>query len=166
MKTVTVSGKRVYEPGRVKAALVAANFSVDGVVARETPPAVFVYLPDAETKDPAPTVNAYLNPAKIEITSNKIAGVGGIPEAQANGIDTHILTIKRINRETGQIAAGSEQLQVIPSQLVTAAPSKPTFSGGQATVVIGPTGMVGELMVRVCDPSGNLAEGRISLRFA
>lgn len=165
MKTVTVS-KKVYEPGRVKAALEAASFSVDGVVARETPPSVFVYLPDAEMKDPAPTVNAYLNPAKLEVTSNKPAGVGGVPEAQANGSDTHTLTIKKINRETSQVSPGTEQVQVIPSQLVVVTPSKPNLNAGQITVQVGPTNMVGEIIVKVCDPSNGMIEGSIRLRFA
>lgn len=166
MKTVTISNKRVYEPGRVKAALEAANFSVDGVVGRQTPPTVYVYLPDSEAKDPSSTVNAYQNPAKLELSSNKPAGVGGVPEAQANGTDTHTLTVKKINRETGQVVSGSEQVQIIPSQLLPVSPSKPNLSSGQATVQVGPSSMVGEVIVKVCDPSNGMVEGSIRLRFA
>jgi hypothetical protein len=166
MKTVEVPNKLVYEPGRVKNALVAANFAVDGVVSRQTPPTVFVYLQDAEMKDPTAIVNAYQNPAKLEVTSNKSPGVGGVPEAQANGSDIHTLTIKKINRETGQVMPGSEQVQIIPSQLVAVSPSKPNLNAGQATAAVGPTNMVGEIIVKVCDPAGALVGGSLRLRFA
>jgi hypothetical protein len=165
MKTVTIS-KLVYEPERVRLALLAGGFAVVNVSAKQTPPTVYVSLEDAETKDPATIVNAYQNPAKLEVTSNKSPGAGGVPEATANGSDTHTLTIKKINRETGLVAAGSEQVQIIPSQLVVVSPSKPTLSAGQATAVLGPSSMVGELTVKVCDPAGVLIEGDIRLRFA
>lgn len=165
MKTVTVS-KLVYEPGRVKKALEDGGFAVVNVASKATPPTVYVYLEDAETKDPTAIVNAYQNPAKLEVTSNKPLGVGGVPEAQANGSDAHTLTIKKVNRETGQVAAGSEQVQIIPSQLVTVSPSKPNLNAGQATATLGPSSMVGELTVKVCDPAGVMVEGVIRLRFA
>jgi len=166
MKTAVIANKRVYETGRLKAALGAAGFAVVNVASRQTPPTTYVYLEDAETKDPAAVVAAYQNPAKLEIVSNKPVGVGGVPEAQANGSDTHVLTIKKVDRDTGQVVAGSEQLQVLPSQLVVVSPSKPTLSAGQATATIGPSAAVGEFVVKVCDPAGVLVEASARLRFA
>lgn len=166
MKTVEVANKRVYEPGLLKAALESAGFAVVNVVAKQTPPTVYVYLQDAETKDPIATVVGYKNPAKLVLSSNKPAGVGGVPEAQANGVDKHTLTISKVDRETGQVVAGAEQLQVIPSQMVVVVPSKPSLSSGSTTAVIGPSSAVGELLVRVCDPAGKIIEETIRVRFA
>jgi hypothetical protein len=156
---------KVVDPASCGKALRGANWPTAEVTTRASvPPVTFVTVKDTEP-DPTVFVQSFQSPARIKIVSNKPVGFGEIQEAQADGIDKHTIIIKKIDPITGAVVSGSEQLQVIPSQLVTVSPSKPSLSGGQVSVNIGPTGMVGELMVRVCDPSGKMAEGRINLRF-
>lgn len=167
MKTVKIANRKVCDLVRLRAHLVAAGFPSAQVGCDPSGPDAYVYLDDAEPKDPTASVNAYVDPAHLKVTSNKSGGVGGVPEALANGVDTHTLTIKKIDPVTGaDIFSGAEQVQVIPSQLVTVIPSKPNLIAGQITVEVGPTSMVGEFTVKVCDPAGALGEASIRLRFA
>lgn len=167
MKTVQVDGKRVNDVAGLKQALDDAAFLVIGVSAQQgAAPFVRVHLEDAEAKDPTAIVNAWQDPAVLKATSNKPAGVGGVPEAVADGVDKHTLTLQKTDPNTGQVVPGTETLQVIPSQLIAVSNSRPTLVAGQVTVDVGPTTMVGELSVRVVDSGGSLVETAIKIRFA
>lgn len=165
MKTVTVP-KRVVDLTGLQKALEASvpPFAVVGLLGELTQ--TLVYLQDSEVKDPVPIVQAWQDPGKLVVVSDRPLGVGGVPEADADGVDKHLLTITKVDQVTGQPMAGSEMLQVIPSQLVAVSNSKPSLVNGTAQVFVGPSGAVGELTVKVCDLAGALFEAVIKLRFA
>lgn len=162
MKSVLVA-KPVKDVAGLQEKLAADGFQLDGVVSSLTE--TRVWLKDAETKDPTPVVLAWADLPILTVSSDKPAGPGGVPEASADGVDKHTLTIKKVNPATGATVPGSEQLQVLPSQFVSLSASKPVLSGGQVAVEVGPSQMAGEVDVKVYDPAGNLAPVQLRLRF-
>jgi len=163
MKSVLVA-KPTKDVVGLQKKLEADGFQLDGVVSSLTE--TRVWLKDAETKDPTPVVLAWADLPILTVSSNKPAGPGGIPEASADGVDKHILTIKKVNPATGAVVPGSEQLQILPSQFVSLSSAKPVLVAGQVMVEVGPSQMAGEVDVKVYDPAGNLGKTQLRLRFA
>ena len=170
MKSKTIDGKRVYEAYLLKQALTDAGFLVENCLCCQgDKPYVVVYLKDAEAKDPTSAVLAYQNPPLLVLTSDKPMGPSGspehpegIPEAKADGLDKHVVTIKTMDRDTQQVVPRSDQLFVVPTQLIGVNPSKPILVKGQATVEIGPSQLPGELTAKIGDIAGKLSDDNVA----
>jgi len=152
-------------PAALEAALRAANFAFSKLACEYgADPIVRLDVDDANP-DPTDFVKAFVDPGAILVTSDKAAGPDGIPEAAADGVDKHILTIKKVLLNTTTPTSGSEQLKVIPTSMIAVNPSKPILINGVITVEIGPSAMSGELFVKVADVDGKMFGGYLKVRF-
>lgn len=157
-------GKSAKRLEKLKAHLEANGFPNALVLSEETtPPRAIVYV---DSGDPTTLVNAWSDPACIDLASNKPAGTDGVPECPSDNSSVHALTIKKVDENGNDITSGSDQVKVIPSSLVTVTPSAtPSMTNGQVVVSVGPTSMVGEVLVRVVGDGNDLKEQEIRLRF-
>jgi len=152
-------------PSALEAALRAANFAFSKLACEYgANPTVRL---DVDEADPDPTdfVKAFVDPGAILVTSDKAAGADGVPEAAADGVDKHVLTIKKVLLNTATPTTGTEQLKVMPTSMISVSQSKPTLVDGVVTVELGPSTMSGELFVKVVDVAGKMFGGFLKVRF-
>lgn len=152
-------------PAALSDALRAANFEFSKLSCEygESP---IVHLDvDEDHPDPTDFIKAFVDPGAILVTSDKVAGADGVPEAAADGADKHVLTIKKVLLNTTTPTTGTEQLKVMPTSMITVSQSKPTLVDGVVTVELGPSTMSGELFVKVVDVAGKMFGGFLKVRF-
>ena len=155
--------KAVARPERLQTHLQANGFP-DAIVVYH--PATTVVSVQVTTGNPTTLVNAWVDPNCIDLASDKAAGPDGVPECVADGTAVHVLTIKKVDNDGNDVTTGSEQVKVMPNQLVTVTPSTtPSMTSGTVTVNIGPSTLVGEVIVKVIGLGNDLKEQRIRLRF-
>ena len=131
-----------------------------GADARST----FVYLQDDESKDPAPVVEGWMDAPEIRLSSNGKAGMMGVSEAFANGLDTHTVLIQKAD-PAGNVLPGVERLSVTSPQGVKISNASPRLQDGLAMVQVGPVEKCGDLVIEVSDRGGSLRVARLHLRF-
>lgn len=121
---------------------------------------------EVDSGDPTTLVNAWVDPDCIALASDKPVGSDGVPECASDGSAVHVVTIKKVDTSGTDVTSGSEQVKVIPNQLVTVTPSAtPSMTSGTVAVNIGPTTLVGEVIVKVVGLGNDLKEQKIKLRF-
>jgi hypothetical protein len=120
---------------------------------------------DEAAQDPTAFILAYVDPGVILVASNKALGQDGVPEALADGVDKHVLTLTKVLFNTVTPAPGGEQLKVMPTSMVTVTPSQPTLVNGVITAEVGPSLMSGEVTLKVVDVAGKMFGGFLKVRF-
>lgn len=158
--------KLTYRVDVLQKALEDASFLVIGVVSRQSnPPKILVHLEDGETKDPGQIVTTHVDPGFLDVIPDKPAGLDGTPEAIANGVDKHTLTIIKKDFVSQTLTPGIETLQVIPSQMIQVSPSQPKLVNGFVTVQIGPSLLCGTIFLSIIDKGGKLKGKTVPVRF-
>jgi hypothetical protein len=155
--------KLVYCPDRLRSTLAASGFPSAGVISScgETPK---VWVTVSEQGDPSSAVNAYVDPNKLTMASDKPVGTDGIPEAFGDGQDTHSITIYK--KDWGGVTVpGSEVVRIQPSQMIAANPHITSLVDGIGRISVGPTTMIGTITLKVVDQAGNLVSGSLMVRF-
>lgn len=105
---------------------------------------------------------------RLDLSSNASADFDGIPAVDANGVETHTITVRKLDLSRNPVNSGSEQIRIVPSAPILAATSVLlTLVNGTTTFVVGPTllNVRGEVSLTAIDPLGILKQGKIKIRF-
>ncbi len=147
--------------------LVDGGFVLSGITHAKGENKLMVVTDPGETKNPTTLVNAFTDPADLDVSSDKPVATDGIPECAANGVATHALLIKKKDPYTGgDIITGSEQVRAIPSSMIAAVPGATiNLANGQGTITLGPMTLVGEMTVRIVGVGNDMRQKAIKIRF-
>jgi len=102
---------------------------------------------------------------RIRLRSSAAADFDGVPVVKANGKDVHTITIDKLNLVNAVVGSGSESLRVNASSPIAVSDSTPALVAGLATITIGPTKQMGDIILACKDSAGNLITGELTVRF-
>lgn len=122
---------------------------------------------EAAQGDPTSFVLAYVDPDYLEAVSNKPLSINGVPEALADGVDKHQVTIRRMDGATRlPKGSGSQTLKFVGHFPLTIAPLPAALVNGQVVVEFGPASMVGEWDFQISDVAGVLLPTTFHVGFS
>lgn len=107
-----------------------------------------------------------VKPDYFTISSDKAADFDGVPVADSDGVDKHVLTIqkKKGSDDTVDTAyAGSPR--ILASTGVTLSAKTLTFIAGQTTLDVGPDSNLCNCVITIVDPAGGIGVASLALRF-
>lgn len=124
----------------------------------------YLYLDDDETRDPAPIVQEWKDAPELQVSVAGTPGHLGVVEVAANGIDVHVLTIRKTT-PTGEVIPGNERINVSTRSAVKISDARPRLVDGVTVVEVGPYERPGEARIDVTDSSGKMSGASVTLRF-
>jgi hypothetical protein len=163
MKTITVP-RPVRDVNGLVRALKQSDPPFAVVSVGTDPRQTYIYLEDAEDKNPAPIVEGWVDYPELKVASTGQAGLLGVSEALSNGIDVHTVLIQKTD-PSGNVVEGSEKLSVTTPHGVTLSDASPKLSDGMAMVQVGPSEKAGDFLIEVSDRSGKMKSVKVPLRF-
>jgi hypothetical protein len=104
-------------------------------------------------------------PDRFRITSDKGADFDGIRAADADGVDTHTLTIVKEDVSGVTDTSFSGDARVLVTAGVTLSATTVSFVSGSATLTVGPETKICDFDVKIADEAGDITTGVIALRF-
>lgn len=130
-----------------------------------TPPYVIIYVDDS-ADDPSDFIDSYQDQPLISATSNRPMGPFGHYQADADGIDKHIVTIQMLDGEE-QLVDWDGNILVQPLSPVTISTNTVIITNGTGTFEVGPTSLPGEydLYLQVQGDSEGWSRHRLHLSF-
>lgn len=163
MKQVSVE-KPVRDVDGLLKALRKANPPFDVLSVASDPKRTYVYLQTWEENDPTEIVKAWEDIPELSITIVGNQGSDGVHEALADGADAHTLLVRKVTAE-GLEVDGTETLHVELPEGVECIPAKPTLSGGQVMVKVGPSRKAFDFSATIVDPGKRVRPSTVKLRF-
>lgn len=119
--------------------------------------------------DPNPTafVNAYVDPPVISAVSNKAIGPFGHYQANADGVDTQVITVQMKNAVTGQNVSWNGNLIVQPMTPIAISSNTIAVVNGVGTFTVGPTTVPSEydILVQLQSDTVGYTRYRLHLSF-
>lgn len=99
------------------------------------------------------------------LSSDAADDFDGVPAVDADGAQTHTLSIQKKDQDDQDVVTGSEPIRVIPSFPVALSSGSPVLSSGATSVIVGPSSSIGDVTIRVVDPAGTIKSREILIRF-
>ena len=107
-----------------------------------------------------------VKPDYFSISSDKAADFDGVPVADSDGADKHVLTIQKKKGSDDTVDAaytGSPRILASPGMPLSA--KTLTFVAGETTLDVGPSSNLCDCLITIMDPAGVIGVARQSLRF-
>jgi len=162
--TITTFDKVVENVSHLQSHL-RANGIPSAVVVVQSGATPNLYVHHNVAENPTALVNAYVNPDYLVAVSNKTI-VNGAPEASADGVDVHSVTITKYDGTTKTPkGTGTETIKIMSNNPITSSPPTVVLANGAAVVNLGPVSMIGEWNLIIADQAGALVQTTIRLRF-
>lgn len=128
------------------------------------PRKTYVYLEKDSELDLKPFMKTWEDVPEIRVESMNAVDSDGIPIAVADGKDVHTLVIQKTTIE-GEVIPDGTKIVVTSPQPVTITPGKFRLKDGLASITVGPSDKVGNVVLSVQDSSKKMKVVTSKIRF-
>lgn len=128
------------------------------------PRRTYIYLDDDQEIDPSPAVKAWEDEHELHIESMNPVAPDGIPAATADQSDVHTVMIQK-TKSSGEVVQDNTKLLITTPQPVPLSMSKVRLENGLASITVGPSKKIGDVLIDVSDTSGKMKSARLVVRF-
>lgn len=164
---MTQVNKLITNAGALQTSLRSNGFTQAVVVTcpTETVPRVIIHQADGSV-DPSMFIAAYTDPPRISALSDKLIGPFNLPQANADGVDKHIVTIQTLDPITGSPVSWNGVVMALPHHPMHLNTNTINIVNGVGTFEAGPETIPGEYDVFLQLQEDTLGWSRFTIHVA